>query len=43
VLDREPGHRALGAIFNRFGLFNVQSGGHFVELYLDDLSDTAGS
>ncbi|MDB6121081.1 MAG: hypothetical protein JWQ71_74 [Pedosphaera sp.] len=31
-----------GATFDRFGIFNVQSGGHFVEIYLDDLTYTAG-
>lgn len=29
--------KAAGATFDRFGLFNPQHGGHFVELYLDDL------
>ena len=43
VLDLGPDHRAQGATFDRFGLFNVQSGGHFVELYLNDLSDKTGS
>jgi hypothetical protein len=39
-MDLEPGHRARGARFDRFGLFNHQSGGPFVEVYLDDLSYT---
>ena len=39
-LDLEPGHRARGATFDRFGLFNHQSGGHMVELYIDDLTYT---
>jgi hypothetical protein len=42
VLELAPGHRARGASFDRFGLFNVQSGGPFVEVYLDDLSYSAG-
>lgn len=29
--------REEGAIFDRFGLFNVQSGGHHVEVFLDDV------
>jgi hypothetical protein len=31
------GHRREGASFDRFGLFNLQAGGHHVEVYLDDL------
>jgi hypothetical protein len=42
-LDLKPGHRARGAAFDRFGLFNHQSGGHMVEIYLDDLTYTAGA
>jgi hypothetical protein len=30
-------HKAGGARFDRFGIFNLQVGGHFVDLYLDDL------
>jgi hypothetical protein len=41
-LDLEPGHRRLGASFDRFGLFNIQSGGQHVLIFLDDLSYTAG-
>jgi hypothetical protein len=33
-------HKAAGARFDRFGFFNLQAGGHFVELYLDDLKYT---
>lgn len=40
-LALDPQHKAKGAIFDRFGLFNVQAGGHHVEVYLDDLSYTA--
>jgi hypothetical protein len=35
--DLTPGHKQLGAAFDRFGIFNLQAGGHFVEVYLDDL------
>ncbi len=34
--------REQGAIFDRFGIFNMQSGGWHVEFYLSDLSYTAG-
>jgi hypothetical protein len=37
----KPEHKALGAVFNRFGFFNVQAGGHYVELFIDDLTYTA--
>jgi hypothetical protein len=33
-------HRKAGASFDRFGLFNLQVGGHFVDLALDDVSYT---
>lgn len=42
TLNVSPEQRARGAVLDRFGLFNLQSGGHHVELYLDDLSYTAG-
>jgi hypothetical protein len=32
--------KAVGARFDRFGIFNVQSGGHYVEIYLDKLQFT---
>jgi hypothetical protein len=35
-------HKAAGARFDRFGIFNLQVGGHFVELSLDDLKFTRG-
>jgi hypothetical protein len=41
--DLKPGHRRLGATFDRFGLFNMQSGGQHVLIYLDDLSYTVGA
>ena len=34
----KKGTRAVGARFDRFGLFNMQTGGHHVVVYLDDLS-----
>ena len=41
TLDLRPGDRKLGATFDRFGFFNVQSGGHFVYVYVDDVTYTA--
>jgi hypothetical protein len=41
TLDLKPGHKKAGAAFDRFGILNCQSGGHFVEVYLDDLEYTA--
>jgi hypothetical protein len=35
--DLMPGHKADGATFNRFGIWNVQTTGDYVELYVDDL------
>jgi hypothetical protein len=40
TLDLRPGHKQSGATFDRFGLFNMQSGGWHVVLYLDDLKYT---
>jgi hypothetical protein len=42
ALDLKPGHRRLGASFDRFGLFNIQTGGQHVMIYLDNLSYTSG-
>jgi hypothetical protein len=33
-------HRKQGATFDRFGLFNMQVGGHFVDIALDELTYT---
>jgi len=33
-----PGHREDGAIFDRFGIFNLQEPGGFQRLYIDDLA-----
>jgi hypothetical protein len=41
TFNLKPGVRSAGATFNRFGIFNIQFGGHFVYVYLDDLSYTA--
>jgi len=43
TLNLRPEDRARGASFDRFGLFNIQSGGHHVEVYLDDVSHTASA
>ncbi|MEX2285929.1 MAG: hypothetical protein WD648_02495 [Planctomycetaceae bacterium] len=43
TLDLAQGERASGATFDRFGLFNIQAGGHHVEIYLDDLKYTSAS
>ena len=42
TLALKPEHRKQGANFDRFGLFNLQVGGHFVDIAVDDLSYTAG-
>ena len=39
----KPEHRQQGASFDRFGFFNLQVGGHFVEIAVDDLTYTARS
>jgi len=36
-MDLAEGDRQTGAAMDRFGIFNLQSGGHHVELYLDDV------
>lgn len=40
TLDLKPGDKQTGGTFDRFGLFNHQSGGSHVRLYLDDLTYT---
>jgi hypothetical protein len=41
TLDLAKGHKKAGATFDRFGVLNWQSpGGHFVELFWDDLTYT---
>ena len=39
-IDLQPGAKQEGASFDRFGILSWQSGGHHVELYLDDLKYT---
>lgn len=41
-LELRPMERARGAKFDRFGIFNLQAGGHAVEIYLDDFSFSTG-
>jgi hypothetical protein len=41
TLAVSPAHRRQGASFDRFGLFNLQVGGHFVDVAFDDLTWTA--
>ena len=41
VLDLRPGDKNRGATFDRFGIFNLQSGGNYVYLYVDDVSLTS--
>jgi hypothetical protein len=38
TLDLKPGHKQSGATFDRFGFFNMQSGGWHVQVYVDDLT-----
>jgi hypothetical protein len=37
-LDLRPGARNCGATFDRFGFFNGQTGGHYVKVFLDEVS-----
>ena len=37
VLNLRPGERTEGSVLDRFGFFDIQSGGHHVEVYVDDL------
>ena len=39
-LNLKPGTRKTGANFNRFGILTFQRGGHFVDIYLDDITYT---
>jgi hypothetical protein len=41
AMDLRPGDKGRGATFDRFGLFNHQSGGNYVYVYVDDLSYTS--
>jgi hypothetical protein len=42
TMPLEVGDRKRGATFDRFGLFNMQSGGWHVEVYMDELQYTTG-
>jgi hypothetical protein len=42
TLTLRPEHLKQGASFDRFGLFNLQVGGHFVDISVDDLKFTTG-
>lgn len=42
TLEVSPEHRRNGATFDRFGIFNLQVGGHFVDVTIDDLTYTTG-
>jgi hypothetical protein len=43
TLNLAKGHKATGATFDRFGFLTWQSrGGHFMEIYWDDLTYTVG-
>jgi hypothetical protein len=39
--ELRPGDKARGATFDRFGVFNHQSGGNHVMIYLDDVTYTS--
>jgi hypothetical protein len=41
TLALKPEHRKIGAAFDRFGLFNMQVGGHAVDISLDNLAYSA--
>jgi hypothetical protein len=41
-LEVRPEQQEIGATFDRFGFFNLHTGGHFVEVYVDDLTYGSG-
>jgi hypothetical protein len=41
TLALRPGDKQAGAVFDRFGFFNLQSGGHYVLAFVDDLQYTS--
>ena len=43
TIQLRPNDREIGARFDCFGLFNLQSGGWHVELYIDELRYTAAA
>jgi hypothetical protein len=38
TITLKPEHRRTGATFDRFGIFNCQTGGHFVDIAIDDVT-----
>jgi len=40
TLEIDPKHIHAGATFDRSGLFSIHTGGHLIEFYVDDLTDT---
>jgi len=42
ALDLAPEHKQQGAAFDRFGMFNMRRGGHYMTVHFDDLKYTAG-
>ena len=42
TITLKPEHRRAGAKFDRFGLFNCQTGGHYVDIAIDQLTFTRG-
>ena len=40
-LELKPGVRKSGATFDRFGFFNIQTGGHHVKVFIDDVKFTS--
>ncbi len=42
-LNLKPDARAGGAVFDRFGILSFQRGGHFVDVYFDNVSYTVQS
>jgi hypothetical protein len=42
TMTLRPEDRRAGARFDRFGVFNLQTGGHFVDIAVDDVRFTSG-
>ena len=40
TITLKPKHRQVGATFDRFGIFNCQTGGHYVDIAVDELTFT---
>ncbi|HWP40219.1 MAG TPA: hypothetical protein VNL70_04790 [Tepidisphaeraceae bacterium] len=43
VLELKPDARKAGATFDRFGFFNIQNGGHYVKVFIDDVKYTGSA